>query len=252
MNAVLLIGGLGTRLRPLTLTTPKPLLPVLGRPFLAYQIEMLKTNGITEIVLCTAYKPEAFKRVFDNGERYGVHLNYVHEDTPRGTGGAIKNAEAWAEKETLIFNGDILMDLDIKGLLSFHRERKAALTIALTTVENPSAYGLIETDGQGRISRFLEKPKPEEVTCHTINAGAYIFSREIFAQIPPASVVSVERDIFPRLLANGFPCYGLLSDGYWLDLGTIEKYAQAHKDILLGKHKGIAPERIIQEMVGRY
>jgi len=252
MKAVILIGGLGTRLRPFTLHTPKPLLPLLGKPFLSYLIDKCRIFGIQDIILCTAYKPETFRSVFGSGERLGVRLHYVHETSPLGTGGAIKNAEALIDDETLILNGDILMDVDFKELFTFHRQKKAAVTLTLTPVEDPTSYGLIELKADGSIQRFLEKPKPEEVTCNTINAGAYIFNKSVFQEIPANVIVSIERDTFPKLLQKGFSCFGMLFNGYWLDMGTAAKYAQAHSDLLLGKYKWIEPEKIVSDMVNRY
>ena len=231
MKAILLIGGLGTRLRPLTLTTPKPLLPIQDQPFLAYQLDFLQRQGFREIVLCTSYKAEDFRQALGDGEQYGVHISYVHEDSPRGTGGAIKNAEPHVDGPVLICNGDILMSLNLRELADFHKRRKAAATIALTKVDNPSAYGVVETDIEGRVERFVEKPAPGETSSHTINAGAYIFEKSVFSMIPPDVVHSVERELFPAMLAQKQPLYGKELAGYWLDVGTLEKYEQAQRDV---------------------
>lgn len=243
MRAILLIGGLGTRLRPFTLTTPKPLLPILNRPFLSYQIKHIRSYGIRDIVLCTAYHPEAFQRVFGRGQWEGVRLRYVHEKTPLGTGGAIKNAERHVQGTTLICNGDILIDFDIAEFARFHRRQKALASILLTRVKDPTAYGLVETDEKGRIRHFREKPSPGEITCDTINAGAYLFEPEAFTLIPKGIPSSVERELFPRLLKLGRPLFGKIISGYWLDIGTLEKYRQAHDDLLAGVYPTRIPGR---------
>jgi mannose-1-phosphate guanylyltransferase len=236
MKAILLIGGLGTRLRPLTLTTPKPLLPILDQPFLAYQLDFLVRQGITEVTLCTAYKAEVFHQTMGDGKRYGIKLNYVHEQTPLGTGGAIKNAEPYVDGPTLICNGDCLMNLDLRGLIEFHRTKKAAATLALTYVQDPSAFGVIEMEADGKIRRFLEKPSPGETDSHLINAGAYVFEKEVFSWIPQGEVYSVERGLFPKMLAENKPLYALELKGYWLDVGTLDKYQQAQKDVAEGRY----------------
>jgi mannose-1-phosphate guanylyltransferase len=236
MKAVLLIGGLGTRLRPLTLTTPKPLLPIAGQPFLAYQLDFLKRHGIIDIVLCTAYKAEDFRQTMGDGSRYGVHITYVHEQTALGTGGAIKNAEPYIDGPTLICNGDILMTLDLTELIRFHRDRKALATVSLTEVADPSAFGVVELAPDGRIQRFLEKPPPGTTTSKLINAGTYVFEKEIFSRIPAGEVYSAERGLFPGLLADGKPLFGKALSGYWLDVGTIEKYEQAQRDVADGRY----------------
>ncbi len=222
MKAILLIGGLGTRLRPFTLKTPKPLLPILNRPFLSYQINFLKSQGIRDIILCTAYKPETVRRLFGNGRSLGLRLSYVHETSPLGTGGAIKNAEPLIKGCTLICNGDIFMDLPVHEFHRFHRKKKALVSIALTRVKDPRAYGLIQTDRDGRIRRFIEKPDWKDVVCDTINAGAYLFEPDVFKLIPPQTVFSVERQLFPTLLRLKRPLYAKTFPGYWLDIGTVE------------------------------
>ena len=235
LQAILLIGGEGTRLRPLTLSRPKPLLPVANRPFLAYQFDLLRAHGVRDVVLATSYQASAFKTVFGDGRRWGVKIRYVHEKTPLGTGGAVKNAERWVQGTTLIFNGDVFNDLDLGAFLSFHRDRKADVSIALTPVEDPTAFGLVETEPDGRVRRFLEKPSPEEVTCNTVNAGTYLFEPMAFGKIPKGAVYSLERGLFPSLLAEGARLFGFNRGGYWMDIGTIEKYLQAHKDLLNGR-----------------
>jgi mannose-1-phosphate guanylyltransferase len=247
MKAIMLIGGLGTRLRPLTLTTPKPLLPIENQPFLAYQLAFLHRYGFQEIILCTSYRSEEFHKTLGDGSRYGVKLHYVHEKAPLGTGGAIKNAEIHVDNTVLVCNGDILMDLNLEQLVDFHRHKKALATIALTRVEDPTAYGVIQTDSAGRILQFIEKPAPEEVVSHMINAGVYVFEKEVFAMIPQGSVCSVERDIYPQMLAQKDPFFALHLAGYWLDVGTLEKYHQAQHDVKAGRY----PYRPVQKRAAR-
>ncbi len=252
MKAVVLIGGFGTRLRPFTTHTPKPLLPLVGRPFLRYLLDRLKAAKIRDVVMCTAYRPKDFQRVFGNGKQFGMHISYVHESTPLGTGGAIKNAQSHIDGTTLICNGDILMDLDISAFLKFHRQKKAMVSLALTRVKDPTAYGLIETTPQGRIRRFIEKPSWSQVTCDTINAGFYLFEPEAFDAIPAHQVCSVERETFPALMAEKKPFYAKVFSGYWLDMGTVEKYGQAHQDILLGRYQSVSPVELVLDMVKGY
>lgn len=243
MLAILLIGGLGTRLRPLTLSTPKPLLPILGQPFLAYQLDFLRRQGFKDIVLCTAYRAEDFHIMLGNGQRFGVRLTYVHEDKPLGTGGAIKNAERYVNGPTLICNGDILMNLDLRQLITFHARKKAVATIALTRVKDPAAYGVVDTNWDDRVQRFLEKPAPMETDCDTINAGAYVFEKYAWSLIPERIPYSLECELFPKMLAERIPLYGKILNGYWLDVGTLEKYRQAQQDVSDGRYP-FCPKKI--------
>jgi len=236
MIALILIGGAGTRLRPFTCDFPKPLLPVVNRPFLEYQLDSLRRHGVRDVVLCTAYKPASFHRQLGDGRRLGLRLSYVHESQPLGTGGALRNAQPkfLKEKTVLVLNGDVLHALDVAAFVRFHRRNRAQLSIALTRVKDPTLYGLVETDPSGRIRRFLEKPSWDEVVSNTINAGAYLFEPSVLARIPPGVSYSLERDLFPQLLASGAQLFGYVSRGYWLDIGTVDKYLQVHLDILGG------------------
>jgi len=233
MKALILIGGLGTRLRPLTCSMPKPLLPIVNRPFLEYQFRLLKKYGVKEVILCVAYMSHEFERVFGDGGRIGMKVRYVHEEDPLGTGGAVKNAEKFIDSTTLILNGDILTDINLKSMVKFHKDNKALATVGLTRVKDPTSFGLVETDKAGRIERFLEKPSWDEVTCNTINAGVYIFEPEVLNYIPRGINYSVERGLFPILLRENAGLYGYTFKGYWMDIGTIEKYLQAHFDMML-------------------
>lgn len=236
MKAVFLVGGLGTRLRPLTNKTPKPLVPVMGKALLEHNIDKLKFKGVDEIVLCTCYRPESFEEYFSENPS-ALPIRFVQEKTPLGTGGAIKNVEGFISDEPfLIFNADIISDVDVAEMLRFHEEKGADVTIASVYVDDPTPYGVIEHDENDYATAFKEKPKPSEVVSHYINAGIYIFNPEILEEIPAGRPVSVEREVFPRLLKGGKKLAVYKECSYWLDLGTVEKYLQVHQDIFAGKY----------------
>jgi mannose-1-phosphate guanylyltransferase len=235
MKAVLLIGGEGTRLRPLTRNTVKAMVPILNKPFLEHMVSYLKAHGVDDIILALCYLPEHVERHFGDGSRYGVKLTYVMEEAPLGTAGAVKNAEAHLDDSFFVFNGDIFTDIDLRQMLSFHNDRGAKATIALTPVEDPSSYGVVETEDDGRVKRFVEKPPPGEATTNMINAGIYVLDREVLDDIPPNTRYMFEHDLYPQLLARGVPIYGFPSTGYWIDIGTPEKYLQVQCDLLQGK-----------------
>lgn len=235
MQAVILIGGMGTRLRPFTLHTPKPLLPVLNRPFLEYQFRILKKHGIREVILCTSYRAELFRRALGRGGSAGLKITYVHEQRPLGTGGALKNAEPLLKGPALVLNGDILNALDVGAFRRHHAARRAEVSIALTRVKDPTLYGLVITDEKGMVRRFLEKPSWDEVETNTVNAGAYIFEPSVLAHIPAGKAYSLERGLFPERLAEGGRLAGWVTTGYWIDIGSVGKYLQVHLDILEGR-----------------
>ena len=235
MKAVILAGGEGTRLRPLTLQVPKPVVPIANVPFLGYQLNLLHRHGISEAILSLGYRPDKIEAVLGDGSRFRTRLRYVVERSPLGTAGAFKNAEPLLDGPAVVFNGDILCDFDLTEMLRSHRRRSAVATLALTRVDNPSAYGLVETGEDGRITRFLEKPGLDQVTCNTINAGLYVLEPEVLKTIPVGVNTSFERAVFPGLLASGQAVYAYISPGYWMDIGTPQKYLQAHRDILQGR-----------------
>ncbi len=234
MAAVILAGGKGTRLRPLTLHTPKPIVPILDRPFLASQIELLRRAGISEIILSLSYQPRRIENLFGNGSSFGVKIHYTVEPEPLGTAGAVKNAEPFLSNRTVVFNGDVLSDVDLPAVMALHEKTGAKATIVLTPVENPSAYGLVEVEADGRVRRFLEKPGYDEITCDTINAGVYVLEPEMLQYIPAGKNYSFERGFFPALLKDKVPFYAYVHRGYWIDIGTPEKYLKVHQDILQG------------------
>ena len=235
MKAVLLAGGFGTRLRPLTLNTPKPIVPIFDRPFLHHQIELLKRlPEIDEVILSLNYQPEAIEAVVGDGSDIGLRIRYVVEPHPLGTGGAVKYAARGVDGTIVVFNGDVLTDTDLPAVVELHRQRCARATIVLTPVENPSAYGLVETTDTGDVKRFLEKPTADEITCNTINAGIYVLETETFDRIPSDTNWSIERKYFPSLVERGETFVAYVDRGYWIDIGTPEKYIQAHRDIMTG------------------
>src|SRR3954469_13359068 len=205
MQALILAGGMGTRLRPLTVYTPKPVVPICNRPFLLYQIDILRRVGITDITLSLSYQPQKIEQQLGDGTEFGVKLKYTVEPQPMGTAGAYKFAEDLIRERTVVLNGDILTDLDLKSVIREHNDRKALATIVLAPVENPRAYGLVETETDGRIRRFLEKPKAEEITCNTINAGTYILEPRVLDFIPAGENHSFEYGLFPTLLMRKEP-----------------------------------------------
>jgi len=240
MQALILAGGKGTRLRPLTVYTPKPVVPICNRPFLLYQIDTLRRAGITDITLSLSYQPFKIEQQLGDGSDYGVKLTYTVEPQPMGTAGAYKFAEDLIREPTVVFNGDIVTDLDLKSVIRQHNSRKAAATIVLAPVENPSAYGLVETEEDGRVRRFLEKPNPDEISCNTINAGTYILDPKVLDFMPAGETYSFEYDLFPDLLKRGEKFYAHVpDDAYWIDIGAPARYLQVHQDILAGRVRGI-------------
>src|SRR4026209_947180 len=220
MKAILLAGGKGTRLRPLTVHTPKPIVPIFNRPFLYYQIDLLRqVPEIDEAILSLNYQPRRIEEIFGEGEGLGIRVRYVVEPMPLGTGGAIRYAGDNLTDSVVVFNGDVLMGVDLAAVLRLHRERKAKATIVLTPVDNPRAYGLVETDRDGNIQRFLEKPGVDEITCNTINAGIYVLEPDTFSRIPKDTAWSIERSFFPSLVERGDTFVAYVERGYRIDHG---------------------------------
>jgi len=237
MKAILLAGGKGTRLRPLTVHTPKPIVPIFNRPFLYYQIDQLRqVPEIDEAILSLNYQPRRIEEIFGDGEGLGLKLRYVVEPIPLGTAGAVRYAGDSLTESVVVFNGDVLTQVDLRAVLALHRERKAKATIVLTPVDNPRAYGLVETDAKGNVQRFLEKPGEDEITCKTINAGIYILEPDTFDRIPKETAWSIERSFFPSLIERGETFVAYVYDGYWIDIGTPAKYLQVHRDIMDGHY----------------
>jgi NDP-sugar pyrophosphorylase family protein len=240
MQALILAGGKGTRLRPLTVYTPKPVVPVCNRPFLLYQLDTLRRAGVTDVTLSLSYQPHKIEQQLGDGSDYGVHINYTVEPQPMGTAGAYKFAADLIREPTVVFNGDIVTDLDLRAVIREHNERKALATVVLAPVENPSVYGVVETERDGRVRSFSEKPRADEISVNTINAGTYILDPAVLDMIPSGESYSFEYGLFPKLLMRGDPFYAHVPEGaYWLDIGTPARYLQVHQDILGGRVRGI-------------
>lgn len=235
MKAVILVGGEGLRLRPLTCNIPKPMVPIVNRPFLEHLLDYLKQHHIDEVLLCLFYLPDQIRRHFGDGEAFGVKLKYAVEDTPLGTAGAVKNVEQELDDTFFVFNGDIFTDMDLTALLAFHRENKASATIALTPVENPTIYGVVECDERGRVLRFVEKPSWDAVTTNMINAGVYVLEPDVLELVPAATHYMFEYGLFPALLERRRPVFGYPSSAYWMDIGTPQKYLDLHHHLLMGR-----------------
>jgi mannose-1-phosphate guanylyltransferase len=239
LPAVILVGGQGTRLRPLTDRTRKDMLPLVDRPLLAYTFEHLAGHGVERSIVSCGYLPDQIQAVFGE-EHDGMALEYAIEDEPLGTGGAIGFAGRTLEGSFFALNGDSLREADLGEMVAFHRSTGAKATILLTPVADPSRYGLVRTASDGRVETFLEKPRPEEIDTDLINAGLYVLEPEVLDLVPEGRAVSIEREVFPTLAAEG-SVYGIALPGYWLDVGTPESYLQAHRDVL---------ERIFSTQVG--
>jgi mannose-1-phosphate guanylyltransferase len=240
---VILAVGEGTRLRPLTLACAKPVVPLLNHPFLAYQLTLLREHGITDVILACSYRVEDVRAALGDGAALGVRLRYVVEDAPLGTGGGIRNAADLTEGTVVVLNGDVLCDADLSAMRRFHETRGSRTTLYLTRVADPRAYGLVECEPDGRIRAFREKPTtPEEITTDTINAGIYMIDAALLTRIPAGRVVSIEREFFPALIADGVPAFGWVSDNYWRDIGNPAAYRAAQVDLLDGRvHTALRP-----------
>ena len=246
MKAVILVGGEGTRLRPLTYTTVKAMVPVLNKPFIEYVIRYLGNHNIKETILALGYRPDCITDYFGDASQLGTKLIYSVETEPLGTAGAIKHAEQYIDDTFFIMNGDIFTDLNLTDMLRLHKNKAAKVTIALKPVEDPTRFGVVETDSNQRVTRFVEKPKREQVTSNMINAGVYIIESQILKRIPQGKRFMFERDVFPPLLAEGEPVFSYATDAYWIDTGTPEQYLQLNSDLMFGKSTQVAfkPEEI--------
>ncbi len=254
MQAVILVGGEGTRLRPLTSTVPKPLVPLVDRPFIVYMIEWLRAHGIEDVIMSCGFLATSVRNVLGNGSGLGIRLRFVEEPDPRGTAGALKFAESMLDERFLLLNGDVLTDLDLTAQLAQHERTGARATLALVPVEDPTAYGLVRLTPEHAVGEFVEKPSSDQLEggaggawaagpgggsrpLHTytnlISAGAYVLEREVLELVPPERAVSIEREVWPLLIGEGL--YGFPSESYWLDIGTPERYLQGTFDIIEGR-----------------
>jgi len=216
--------------------------PLLGRPFLAYQLALLREHGVTDVILACSYRVDDVRQALGEGEHLGVRLRYVIEDEPLGTGGGVRNAADLARGTVFVLNGDVLTDADLTAMRRWHESRGSRTTIFLMPVADPRAYGLVELDGEGRLTRFREKPGPDEpITTNTINAGIYLIDAALLARIPAGRAVSIEREFFPALIADGIPCFGWTGAAYWRDIGSPTAYRDAQMDLLAGRVRSPLP-----------
>ena len=235
MKAVVMAGGEGSRLRPLTSGIPKPLVPVVGKPVMEHILRLLRNHGITDVIVTLQYLGSAIRDYFGDGSDFGVDITYVVEDSPLGTAGSVKNAQEFLDEPFVVISGDALTDIDLTRVMAYHQEKKAAATIVLTSVSNPLEYGVVITNPDGTINRFLEKPSWGEVFSDQVNTGIYVIEPEVLDLLPPATVVDWSGEVFPKMLANAMPLFGYLAPGYWCDIGNIQTYYQANWDALEGR-----------------
>ena len=254
MKAVIMAGGKGTRLRPLTSNQPKPMIPIVNTPCMEHIVRLLERHGFEDILVTLEFMTEAIQAYFGDGSEWGVNIEYSVEEEPLGTAGSVKYAEDRLTERFVIVSGDALTDVDLTKVLAFHEERGAEATLVLKGVEDPSEFGIVEIEEDGRVSNFLEKPDEEEVFSYTANTGIYLLEPGVLRDIPAGQEYDFAKDLFPRLLEEGRPVYGYTTEGYWEDIGNIEQYMGAQRDVLDGKVQGIQPpgERLKESVyVGR-
>jgi mannose-1-phosphate guanylyltransferase len=235
LQAIVLVGGEGTRLRPLTYGTPKPMVPIAGIPFLARTMRRLKDAGITDVILPAGYLPEQIREYFGDGSKFGMKITFIVEETPMGTAGALKNVEEHVHGPFVVLNGDVLTSLDLRAMIDEHERKGGIGLLHLIHVEDPSAFGVVLHDANGLISSFIEKPPRETAPSNEVNAGTYLFEREVLDLIPAGRNVSIERETFPLVIERNKGLYAYTTDDYWIDLGKPEQYLQAHRDVLAGR-----------------
>jgi mannose-1-phosphate guanylyltransferase / phosphomannomutase len=232
MKAVVMAGGEGTRLRPLTSNQPKPMVPVVGKPCMEHILDLLRRHGFEEVIVTLAFLPQAIKSYFGDGEGLGMAIEYSLEESPMGTAGSVRLAASRLDGTFVVISGDALTDFDLGAVVDFHREREAAVTIALKAVPNPLEFGIVVTDEDGRIERFLEKPSWGQVFSDTINTGIYVLEQRVLEHVPTDRPYDFSKELFPHLLEMGMPLYGFVCDGYWQDIGNLDQYRQANADAL--------------------
>ncbi len=240
MKAVVMAGGFGTRLRPLTAEYPKPMIPVVNKPVLAHILNLLKHHHFSEVVITVQYLADQIQKYFGDGSHLGMAIRYVVEDQPLGTAGSVRNAQQYFTDEPfLVMSGDLITDLDLSSILRFHQERRALATLALTYEADPSEYGTVATDRQEWVREYVEKPDPEEAISQTVNTGIYVLEPEVLAGIAPNVAYDFSEDIFPQMLSQNTPPLAYTAGGYWCDMGTLEDYMQVTADVLAGKVRHI-------------
>jgi mannose-1-phosphate guanylyltransferase len=242
MQAVILVGGEGTRLRPLTSTVPKPVVPLVDRPFISFMLEWLKAHGIDDVIMSCGFLATSVRNVLGDGSGLGIRLRFVEEPDPRGTAGALKYAESLLDERFLMLNGDVLTDIDLTAQIAQHEATGATATLALVPVADPTNYGLVHVNDDRSVRDFLEKPSPDAIDTNLISAGAYVLERSILELVPADRNVSIEREVWPRLVGNGL--YAFPSESYWLDIGTPDRYLQGTFDIIEGNVKTAVTERL--------
>ncbi len=241
MKAVIMAGGFGTRLRPLTCNTPKPMVPLANKPMMHHIVDLLKQHGITDLIASLFFFPDVITCYFGDGSRFGVTMKYVRADADYGTAGSVRNATYGMNERIMVISGDVLTDFDLTAAIRFHEEKKAKATIVLTHAKNPLQFGVVITAADGKITRFLEKPSWGEVFSDTINTGIYILEPEVLEMIPYREDYDFSKDLFPLLLRQDAGLYGCVADGYWRDIGNLNEYQDAHIDILNGVVKVETP-----------
>ncbi len=241
MKAVIMAGGEGTRLRPLTSNAPKPMLPVANRPMMEHIVGLLRKHGFDEVVVTVAFLAQNIQTYFGDGSEFGVKMTYATENTPLGTAGSVGNARELLDERFVVISGDVLTDIDLSAIVAFHDERDAMATIGLAHVENPLEFGIVITREDGSIERFLEKPTWGQVFSDTINTGIYVLDPKVFKYIDRDKQVDFSSDVFPRLLTEGEGLVGAIASGYWEDVGTLDVYLRSHMDVLDGRGRGRHP-----------
>jgi mannose-1-phosphate guanylyltransferase len=242
MQAVILVGGEGKRLRPLTSTVPKPVVPLVDRPFISYMLEWLRQHGIDDVIMSCGFLATSVRNVLGNGSGLGIRLRFVEEPDPRGTAGALKYAESLLDERFLMLNGDVLTDIDLTAQMAQHADSGARATLALVPVADPSAYGLVHLEEDRSVRDFVEKPSSDAIDTNLISAGAYVLERDVLELVPADQNVSIEREVWPQLVGNGL--FGFPSESYWLDIGTPERYLQGTFDIIEGNVETAVRERL--------
>ena len=242
MQAVILVGGQGTRLRPLTSTVPKPVVQLVDRPFISFMLEWLHGHGVDDVIMSCGFLADSVRAVLGDGSELGIRLRFVEEREPRGTAGALKMAESMLDERFLMLNGDVLTDIDLSAQIAQHERTGARATLSLVPVEDPSAYGVVVLEQDRSVLDFVEKPSPGQVDSNLISAGAYVLQRDVLELVEPDRNVSIEREVWPRLVGNGL--FGFPSDSYWLDIGTPERYLQGTFDIISGNVESAVRARL--------
>jgi len=241
MRAVIMAGGKGTRLRPLTSKQPKPMVPIVNTPCMEHIINLLESHGFEDILATLEFMPEVIQEYFGDGSKWGVRMEYYVEDEPLGTAGSVKFAGVQLTERFLVISGDALTDVDLEKAVTFHEECRAEATLILKRVDDPSEFGIVVVEDDGRVTGFQEKPDEEEVFSYTANTGIYVLEPGVLGDIPEGQEYDFAEELFPKLLEEGRSMYGYVMEGYWEDIGNIEQYMRAQKDVLDGKVQGVRP-----------